>query len=160
VITIYHLETSRSERIVWLMEELGLPYRLEVFPRNPNGAAPDALKAMSSDRPCADHSRRRHAARRIGRPIVDYIVHSPWATAASPFGPTRPNTRAILLVPFRRGKPDGADGDALVLSRLPRRARTINARVSDRVKQLLTFVDRRSRISPTSPATRSRQPTS
>ena len=28
-ITIYHLEGRRSERIVWLMEELGLPYKLE-----------------------------------------------------------------------------------------------------------------------------------
>ena len=27
--TIYHLEGRRSERIVWLMEELGLPYKLE-----------------------------------------------------------------------------------------------------------------------------------
>ena len=28
-VTIYHLEGRRSERIVWLMEELGLPYELE-----------------------------------------------------------------------------------------------------------------------------------
>ena len=31
-IAIYHLENRRSERIVWLMEELGLPYKL-VFTR-------------------------------------------------------------------------------------------------------------------------------
>jgi len=31
-ITIYHLEGRRSERIVWLMEELGLPYKLEYVP--------------------------------------------------------------------------------------------------------------------------------
>ena len=28
-VTIYHIEGRRSERIVWLMEELGLPYTLE-----------------------------------------------------------------------------------------------------------------------------------
>ena len=28
-VTIYHLEGRRSERIVWLMEELGLPYELK-----------------------------------------------------------------------------------------------------------------------------------
>lgn len=28
-VVIYHLEGRRSERVVWLMEELGLPYRLE-----------------------------------------------------------------------------------------------------------------------------------
>lgn len=46
MITIYHLETSRSERIVWLMEELGLEYWLEIFPRESNGAAPSPLKAI------------------------------------------------------------------------------------------------------------------
>lgn len=29
LVTIYHLEGRRSERIVWLMEELGLPYELK-----------------------------------------------------------------------------------------------------------------------------------
>ncbi len=29
MITIYHIEERRSERVVWLMEELGLPYQLE-----------------------------------------------------------------------------------------------------------------------------------
>ena len=43
-ITVYHLETSRSEHIVWLMEELGLPYDLLVFPRETAGAAPHQLK--------------------------------------------------------------------------------------------------------------------
>ena len=46
MITVYHLSTSRSERIVWLMEELGLDYKLERFQREPTGAAPDALKAI------------------------------------------------------------------------------------------------------------------
>ena len=46
MITIHHLDTSRSERIVWLAEELGIPYRIEPWQRQPNGAAPDALKAI------------------------------------------------------------------------------------------------------------------
>jgi glutathione S-transferase len=29
MITVYHVEARRSERVVWLMEELGLPYKLE-----------------------------------------------------------------------------------------------------------------------------------
>src|SRR6058998_61154 len=46
MITIYHLETSRSERIVWLMEELGLAYKVELIQRNDNGSAPDALRKI------------------------------------------------------------------------------------------------------------------
>lgn len=35
MITIYHLNMSRSERIIWLMEELGLEYKLEKFSASP-----------------------------------------------------------------------------------------------------------------------------
>ena len=35
-LTIYHLERSRSDRIIWLAEELGLPYELVRFSRDPN----------------------------------------------------------------------------------------------------------------------------
>lgn len=34
MITIYHLDRSRSERAVWLMEELGEPYEIEHFDRD------------------------------------------------------------------------------------------------------------------------------
>ena len=45
MITIYHLDNSRSERIIWLMEELGLPYEQETFMRD-QGMAPAAMKAI------------------------------------------------------------------------------------------------------------------
>jgi len=46
VITIHHLEVSQSERIVWLMEELGLPYDLKWYHRKPNRLAPDEFLAL------------------------------------------------------------------------------------------------------------------
>lgn len=46
MITIYHLGKSQSDRIVWLMEELGLPYRLEWFDRGEDGLAPPAYLAL------------------------------------------------------------------------------------------------------------------
>ena len=46
MITIYHLNNSRSERVIWLMEELGLPYQLERFDREPSMMAPAVLKAL------------------------------------------------------------------------------------------------------------------
>ena len=46
MITIHHLAVSQSERIVWLMEELGLPYRLKWYERKPNRAAPDEYLAL------------------------------------------------------------------------------------------------------------------
>src|SRR5580658_2544684 len=46
MITVHHLGASQSERIVWLCEELGIPYELKVYAREPNGAAPAAYKAL------------------------------------------------------------------------------------------------------------------
>ena len=50
--TIYHLEGRRSERIVWLMEELGLPYKLE-FKRGDLGGSMAAIRAISPIVPMA-----------------------------------------------------------------------------------------------------------
>ena len=46
-ITIYQLDRSRSERAVWLMEELGAPYAIEFFERLPvTMQAEPAYKAL------------------------------------------------------------------------------------------------------------------
>lgn len=47
MITVHHLEMSRSQRILWLLEELGLPYELVLYKRDPKTRlAPPALKAV------------------------------------------------------------------------------------------------------------------
>lgn len=46
MITIYHLDRSRSERAVWLMEELEEPYRIEHFDRMPTMEAEPAYKKL------------------------------------------------------------------------------------------------------------------
>lgn len=50
--TIYHLEGRRSERIVWLMEELQLPYNL-VYERGDLAASMAKLKAVNPTMPMA-----------------------------------------------------------------------------------------------------------
>ena len=51
-LTIYHLEGRRSERIVWLCEELGLPYKLE-YKRGDLTASMNAIRAISPLMPVA-----------------------------------------------------------------------------------------------------------
>ncbi len=47
MLTIHHLEKSQSERIIWLFEELGLPYELKRYLRDPvTILAPPELKAI------------------------------------------------------------------------------------------------------------------
>jgi glutathione S-transferase len=47
MLTVHHLETSRSQRVLWLLEELGVPYTLKLYQRDPlTKLAPAALKAV------------------------------------------------------------------------------------------------------------------
>jgi len=46
MITVHHLEQSRSFRILWALEELGQPYQIEFYRRLPSFAAPPELKRV------------------------------------------------------------------------------------------------------------------
>lgn len=47
MITVHHLETSRSQRVLWLLEELGVPYELKLYKRHPvTRLAPPELKQI------------------------------------------------------------------------------------------------------------------
>ena len=46
MITIHHLGISQSDRIVWLMEELGLPYQLKWYHRGENRQAPPEFTSL------------------------------------------------------------------------------------------------------------------
>jgi glutathione S-transferase len=47
VIVVHHLDDSRSQRILWLLEELSLPYEIRLHKRDPKSrSAPPALKQV------------------------------------------------------------------------------------------------------------------
>ena len=47
MLTVHHLETSRSQRILWLLEELGVPYKLKMYRRDKaTRLAPPELKKV------------------------------------------------------------------------------------------------------------------
>ena len=76
MITVHHLETSRSQRILWLLEELGLGYTLKMLPfpprlvrqdfldENPLGTVPlliDGQTRMSESAAICEYLAARHA---------------------------------------------------------------------------------------------------
>jgi glutathione S-transferase len=95
-VTIYHLEGRRSERVVWLMEELQLPYKLE-FKRGDLAGSMATIRALSPVVPMAptvkygdqilvesgaiiDLILERHAPAKL-RPALDspdYPAHLMW----------------------------------------------------------------------------------
>ena len=47
MITLHHLNNSRSQRMLWLLEEVGIPYQIKRYQRDPKTMlAPPALKAV------------------------------------------------------------------------------------------------------------------
>lgn len=47
MITVHHLNDSRSQRVLWLLEELGLPYEVRRYRRDPEtNLAPPELRAV------------------------------------------------------------------------------------------------------------------
>ncbi|KAH9835144.1 thioredoxin-like protein [Rhodofomes roseus] len=46
-IIVHHLNNSRSQRILWLLEELGVPYEIKKYQRTPGLLAPEELEAVN-----------------------------------------------------------------------------------------------------------------
>lgn len=47
MITLHHLNNSRSQRVLWLLEELGIAYRIEFYERDPKTImAPQSLRQV------------------------------------------------------------------------------------------------------------------
>lgn len=141
MITIYHLTRSRSERVVWLMEELGLPYELEVLERESNGAAPASMKAIHPLGK-APIIRDGDVALAESGAILEYIVrkHGHGKLALAP--EDADFARYIYWMHFAEGSLMTVMLTALTLSRIPEAAASpVKARVEQRVKQFLAFVD-------------------
>jgi len=75
MITIHHLGVSQSDRVVWLMEELGLPYKLVWYRR---GATDNLMPASylalhpAATAPVIDDDGRKIAE---SAAILEYICH-------------------------------------------------------------------------------------
>jgi glutathione S-transferase len=89
VITVHHLGVSQSERIVWLCEELGIAYDLKTYPRESNGAAPAAYKALHPQGTAPIITDGPLALAETGA-IVDYIL-ARYGGGRLVVGPQAPN---------------------------------------------------------------------
>lgn len=72
-LTVHHLNNSRSQRLLWLLEELGLDYDVRHYQREPDMRAPDALRKIHplGKSPVVTHEDRTIAETGA---IIEYIL--------------------------------------------------------------------------------------
>ncbi len=93
MIIVHHLEESRSQRVLWLLEELGLAYEVKRYPRNPQTRlAPPELKTIHplGKSPLVELNGRVLAE---SGAIIEYLAESEGggALAVPPGDPARAN---------------------------------------------------------------------
>ncbi|EAU41430.1 glutathione S-transferase family protein [Fulvimarina pelagi HTCC2506] len=72
-LTVHHLNNSRSQRILWLLEELGLVYEVRHYRREPDMRAPEELREIHplGKSPVVTHEKRMIAETGA---IIEYIL--------------------------------------------------------------------------------------
>jgi glutathione S-transferase len=97
MIVVHHLNDSRSQRILWLLEELGLPYEIKSYQRDaatrlappeltavhPLGKSPVVTEdgaTIAESGAIIDYVLRHHAAGRLAPPVgtPDHEAHQQW----------------------------------------------------------------------------------
>ncbi|WP_295561432.1 glutathione S-transferase family protein [uncultured Sphingomonas sp.] len=76
MIIVHHLENSRSQRVLWMLEELGLPYQVKRYERNKTTMlAPPELKQVHplGKSPVIEDTDDGHVIAETGA-IVEYLV--------------------------------------------------------------------------------------
>ncbi|MGB6187072.1 MAG: glutathione S-transferase family protein [Aeromonas molluscorum] len=89
MIVLHHLNKSRSKRIIWLLEELGLPYQIKSYQRDATSfLAPPELKAIHplGKSPVIEFDGRVLAE---SGAITEYLIarHAPHSLAPAPESP-------------------------------------------------------------------------
>ncbi|WP_423823113.1 glutathione S-transferase [Salinisphaera sp. SPP-AMP-43] len=147
MITVHHLADSRSQRVLWLLEELGLDYRVERYERDPKtGLAPAALKKVHplGKSPVITDDQRTVAETGL---IVDYIVREHGQGRLAP----EPGSEAHLRYAYWLHYAEGSLMPPLLLqlvfdtveARTPWLARPVARAISGQVKKQFIAPQRR-----------------
>lgn len=118
MLTIHHLGKSQSERIVWLCEELGIPYKLKHYTRDPvTMLSPPNLKALHPIGSAPVITEGDLVLAESGA-IIDYIIVKHGNGRLS-LGPDHPDFAAYLYwLHFANGSLQPAMGRNMILRRL------------------------------------------
>jgi glutathione S-transferase len=122
MIIVHHLADSRSQRVLWLLEELGLPYEVKRYERDPKTMlAPPELRAIHplGKSPVVDDGDIRVAETGA---IVDYLLDAHGQGRLKPAPGTAEARRFTYWLHYAEGSAMTPLLLKLVFSQLPKRA--------------------------------------
>ena len=139
-ITVHHLENSRSQRVLWMLEELGLPYAIKRYERNKaTMLAPPDLKAVHplGKSPVIEHDGRVVAETGA---VAEYLVEVADGKLGAP-----PHRDAALRYRFFLHYAEGSLMPPLlvklVLSRVPIMGKLAMKRIQPMIDLHLDYVE-------------------
>ena len=144
MLTVHHLGISQSERIVWLCEELGIPYELKHYKRQPvTMLAPPEIMALNPLGSAPVITDAELVLAESGA-IMEYII-AKYGEGRLALGPSHPDFAQYLYwFHFANGNLQPAMGRSMVLRRLNLPAdNPIAVAMTGRLERALRLVEKR-----------------
>jgi glutathione S-transferase len=121
MLTVHHLNNSRSQRVLWLLEELGVPYEIKHYQRRPDMLAPKELRAVHSLGKSPVITDGGNTIAESGA-IIEYIVDTHGNGRLIPQPKTPERLRYTYWLHYAEGSAMSPLLQKLVFTMLPRRA--------------------------------------
>ena len=141
MITVHHLNHSRSQRVLWLLEELAVPYEVRRYEREEGLRAPAALRAVHPLGKSPVITDGQHTIAESGA-ILEYLVDRYGAGRLRPTAGTTERLSYSYFMHYAEGSLMPILLLSLVFSRMPKAklpffVKPIVQRVADKGRQML-----------------------
>ncbi len=141
MLTVHHLNNSRSQRILWLLEELSLPYEIKKYQRDPKTLlAPPELKAIHplGKSPLLTDDEQVIAESGV---IIDYVVGKYGAGRLRPADGTPERLRYNYWLQYAEGSAMSPMLLSLIFSKIPKEpmpflVKPIAKAISDKIMEM------------------------
>jgi glutathione S-transferase len=141
MLVVHHLNNSRSQRVLWLLEELELPYTVTHYARNPEtNLAPPALEALY---PLGKSPVLEDAGQLIleSGAIIDYILRRHGDGRLLPTAGTAAHEQYLQWLHYAEGSAMLPLMLRMYTSRLPDQGAALQPRITEELNRHLGYVD-------------------
>ena len=142
MITVHHLNNSRSQRVLWLLEELGAPYEIKFYQRDAvTNLAPPELKALTGLGKSPVMTDGDLTISESGA-IVDYLVRTYGKGGFMPTPGTAAHEAYLEWLHYAEGSAMLPLMINLYIMRLGDAAAPLTPRVDDEINRHMGFIDK------------------